>query len=440
MDLRLELFFNHAWHEAARLAIGSPAAGRVGEAKVDYEMAYFAEVGAIALADDKPLRDARALSVALPVDLADRTYPTWPPFLLDLLPQGHQRDRIADHLKLDPNAPGSDLPLLMHGAGSPVGNLRIREAREQELKRLNAAARVGVTMADILTRTDKFVEVADRFAMLASGSSGLQGNSPKIAMTMAADGLWYPDSAVEDKDARKHVIVKFARGDTAADIEILKAEAPYLAIADEFGLDVAGTAEYGDGVFVVPRFDRVAKDDHVIRYGQESFVSALDVAEFGHTDSHENYLKMLRRFSSDPLADVIEYVLRDLLNLAMGNTDNHGRNTALRKDAKDGIRLAPLFDFAPMRLSPAIVARSTKWECMREQGRDYDPDWKIVCEAAAGGELDPKAIMAALADKADFLRNLRDIGKRHRLSDDVLKRAFAHTEKMANAVTMLGQG
>ncbi|WP_425962188.1 hypothetical protein [Rhizobium nepotum] len=46
------------------------------------------------------------------------------------------------------------------------------------------------------------MEVADRFAMLASGSSGLQGEWPKVSMTQAADGLYYPDSFVTDDGDR----------------------------------------------------------------------------------------------------------------------------------------------------------------------------------------------------------------------------------------------
>ncbi len=58
------------------------------------------------------------------------------------------------------------------------------------------------------TETDLFVEVVDRFGMLASGSSGLQGEWPKVALTLAEDGLWYPDAFVDDEEARMHVIVK----------------------------------------------------------------------------------------------------------------------------------------------------------------------------------------------------------------------------------------
>jgi serine/threonine-protein kinase HipA len=294
--------------------------------------------------------------------------------------------------------------------------------------------RNGVTMRDILDRNDRFLEVADTFALLASGSSGLQGNWPKIAMTMASDGKWYPDSTVEDRDAREHVIVKFTRSNEAIDEVILRSEAAYSSIAIEFGLRVQKMSIYGSGVLVIPRFDRLVMNGEVIRYGQESFVSALGIAEFNHLDTHENYLRMLRTYSSNPLSDVTEYVLRDALNLAMGNSDNHGRNTALRKTGENEIRLSPLFDFAPMKLSPAVIVRSTKWECMKTDGRDYNPDWKIVSKAAAGQGLAAEAIMQALWQKEHLFRSLPEIGLRNGLPKDVIDRAFTAHEEIAQGI------
>jgi serine/threonine-protein kinase HipA len=166
-------------------------------------------------------------------------------------------------------------------------------------------------------------------------------------------------------------------------------------------------------------------------------ISAAGIAAFGHTDTHENYLRILRRVSADPLADVTEYVLRDVLNLAIGNTDNHGRNTALRKTADGKVRLAPLFDFAPMRIAPAVVARSTKWECMKAEGRDYNPDWEVVARVAAGDDLPSSEVLAALAEKADFVRRIPEIAAKHAVAAEVAERAFASHGEIADGLAAL---
>src|SRR5690606_38418025 len=56
------------------------------------------------------------------------------------------------------------------------------------------------------------------------------------------------------------------------------------------------------------------------------------------------------------------YLKRDLANIALGNKDNHTRNTALQRFNNGIIQLTPLFDFAPMWLHPDGIARTTPWE------------------------------------------------------------------------------
>ena len=77
---------------------------------------------------------------------------------------------------------------------------------------------------------------------------------------------------------------------------------------------------------------------------------------------------------TDPQAQVLEYLKRDVANLALGNKDNHARNTALQRDFLGGVRLTPLYDFAPMYLHPDGIARRIRWE-----GNDAgSPDWTQV--------------------------------------------------------------
>jgi serine/threonine-protein kinase HipA len=74
---------------------------------------------------------------------------------------------------------------------------------------------------------------------------------------------------------------------------------------------------------------------------------------------------------------------------------------------------------------------------MKVEGRDYNPDWKIVCEAAAGDDLPADEIVNALSRKESFIRSLPDIGRRHGLSDDVIGKAFAAHEDVADAITAM---
>jgi serine/threonine-protein kinase HipA len=437
MDLTIQIYFDKEWHDAAVVSLPNEDQGYKSPSSVGYELGYFGEFGAIPLAEDRPVRDLRAYSVAAPIDLVDRSADTWPAFLLDLIPQGRQAKRIAEYLNIPPDAPASQIKLLSRSAGSPVGNLRIKEAHTLEAERVGKMQKVGVTMDAILSRDPTFLEVANHFSMLASGSNGLQGDWPKVAMTRSADGLWYPNSMVEDGDAREFVIAKLLRSSEPTDKRILESEAGYSKVAEEFGLDVYGVNDYGDGVLIIPRFDREVADGGLVRFGQESLTSALGIAEFGARGRHETYLKLIQDVSAEPLHDTVEYILRDMLNLAMGNPDNHGRNTALRKFPDGTVRLSPLFDFAPMRIDASAIPRSTIWECMRLQNRDTNPDWREVCEAVASPAVPAEDLMEALAAKEDALRQLPEMAKRAGVPDSVIEHVIVRNEEMADGVAAL---
>lgn len=439
MRLSIETFWNGGWHAAASVTIEDEARGFTGPSIVEYDLDFFMVFAAVDRLK-KEVNDARALSVNYPVDLENRHRVTWPPFLLDLMPQGHARRKLAEHMKLDVDARVSDLPLLLRAGGNPIGNLRIAEAAEAERDRLAGVRRAGVSEDDIFGRTDYFIEVIDRFGMLASGSSGLQGEWPKVSMTLATDGLYYPDALVGDDEAVGHYIVKLLRSNDARDRLILEAEAGYSAIAEQLGLNVHGVSRYDNGVLMIPRFDRKVGEGGLLRSGQESMVSAMGVADFGHVASHEDYIGVLKRVSDDPYADIAEYVKRDIANRAMGNPDNHGRNTALTKTPDGRIALSPLFDFAPMKLGADGVVKSTRWAAMRDTHRDTNPDWTEVCHAVF--KEDDDLAVKLRREIGSFAKGLQGAPERaieQGVPTDAVKIAMRDCEAVAASVVAAGK-
>ncbi|OIQ86461.1 hypothetical protein GALL_316950 [mine drainage metagenome] len=433
--LTVQTFVDGDWQDAAVVTFEVPERGIHGATKTVYDSDYFF-THAVEDAIDADVIDRRALSVGLPVTLESTYLKTWPAWLLDLLPQGVARQRLAQDIGVRADDPSVELRLLRLAGGAPIGNVRIREAWEDEQRRLAGVDCPPLTDDDIATRSDRFSDVVTRFALLASGSKGVQGEWPKALLTRSAvDGFWYPDPFVRTQDAIEHVIVKVLQSNNHEDGLIIASEAPYLEVARQFGLDVAAPLEFANGVLKIPRFDRSVMDGMVSLHGQESLVSALGMAEFGHIGFHEDYLSVVRAVSDDPADDVVEYVLRDVLNAAMGNPDNHGRNTALTKHADGGVRLAPLFDFAPMRLSKAMVGRSTRWRCL--QGRDIEGHWDTVCDAAAFDGLPAKDIKAALLERAAFLRNLSSVAVEAGVPQEVVERACGDSTRVADAVERL---
>lgn len=438
--LTLQIHAANRWNDAATVAFADESAGRLGPTTLDYDLDY-------CLIHDPDMTGMvfghTALSVRYPLSLEWRRTTHWPAFLLDLLPQGRPRQVLAATLGLDANSPSCDAPLLRRAGGSPIGNIRVKEAWEAEQTRLLHFVPQGLTLDDICSLDERFLTLADTFAAQVSGSSGVQGAWPKVLLTQAQDGLWYPDPLVADSEARDHAIVKWIGDKHEATGLILAAEAPYLELARHFGLRCARPLLYRNGVLVVPRFDRQIQDDRVIRLGQESLTAASGITAFGHETSHESYLAVIKACCTDPATEVTEYVLRDVLNLALGNPDNHGRNTALQKTPDGSIRLTPLFDFCPMRLDPTGIRRTTTWACMRTAGgasRDLSPDWDTVCDAAAAGVMDPGQLKESLASKAATLRNLPALARTIGVPEPVIVRAMARCDEIAGTLDQLRFG
>ncbi len=150
-----------------------------------------------------------------------------------------------------------------------------------------------------------------------------------------------------------------------------------MQLAQYLGLRVhQDIALYGRTLFI-PRFDRQVHDGQVERIAQESLASLSGKAGFGVKMSHNQICKILMQCCTDPQTEIIEYLKRDIANVALGNKDNHTRNTAIQRLNDGRIQLTPLFDFAPMWMHPDGIARTTRWEKDDQGGT---PVWQSVMQ------------------------------------------------------------
>ena len=81
--------------------------------------------------------------------------------------------------------------MLKVGAGNAIGNLRVKEAAEW-LHRQPSALR-GFTQDEVAERGNTFAEYLAAHGLFLAGSSGVQGEWPKVLLTKADDGLLYLD-------------------------------------------------------------------------------------------------------------------------------------------------------------------------------------------------------------------------------------------------------
>lgn len=219
----------------------------------------------------------------------------------------------------------------------------------------------GFSLAEITQRSEEFLESLSSFGFFISGSSGVQGEWPKLLLTQAKDGLFYLDHTLADDQAVQHWLVKFSRGTDQRLNKILNQEALYVQLAQYLGLRVHQPLQLHGRTLFIPRFDRKVEEGKVQRIAQESVASFSGKAGFGVKMSHNDVIQLMQQYCTHPEIEIIEYLKRDLANVALGNKDNHTRNTAFQRLNNGIIQLSPLFDFAPMWLHPDGIARSTKW-------------------------------------------------------------------------------
>lgn len=417
--MRIDAYIAGRWHHCADLSGG--AGNRQNAVRLTYAADYAAE--------HLFARDLRAVSVRLPVDFGDRQCEEWPAFLIDLLPQGAARKR----LERTAGVALTEWDVLQRGAFNPVGNLRvIPDVIPPSL------AHRPFELAEMTQRGDEFLEYAAGVGAAVTGATDTQGEAPKFWVVQNREGLWFPDDGSCDAFAVNHALLKFPVPDAGPNAElILRTEAAYQRVARHIGLRTTEELpQFIDGALLVPRFDRRGAEGHVERLGVESLYSVTGITSAGHPLQHGQVLVELARVVTDFNTELREYVWRDLLNLALGNRDNHGRNTAILKDTDGTMQLAPLFDVGPTFLDARAITRVLRWEG-EEPGQ---LNWPAIIERVAirareaHVEIDEQLFAQALGDFRERAADLPAVMKQCGVDDLILEYRQSHVDRVLNTL------
>lgn len=417
MKLTLQLFHHRRWQDAAELEFAETERGRYGSVTMGYAGPGYA-------LDWMGHDDQYAVGMNFPVDLMT-TYRAdhWFSFLDDIMPAGASRRYWVNHLNIAHLSPAEqDFALLSKGTIAPVGNSRIKEALPEAIAG-SQLANMRFTVSDVVERDSDFMQYAQQRGAASGGATGAGGEAPKLLLRCSVDGEVWIDTAQDDlTNQDQHYLVKFPRGNrTTDDSDILRAEFFFYHELTAMGVDTIAT----DGMYLregnrypslwLPRFDVAFNNGVIERFGVESVYSLLEKspgASLNHFEVLRALVNKLERQHNvvegkqafDRQAFVIEWVKRDLLNVAFGNSDNHGRNTSLIK-RPNGISLAPVYDFAPMKADPEGVVRTTTWGSPFEEGGRFD--WMGIARQL-NDLADAEAIIEALRTLAKQLPGLRE--------------------------------
>ncbi|MEN0037310.1 MAG: HipA domain-containing protein [Cellvibrio sp.] len=417
MQLTLQTYLQGQWHDAAQLTLPEPDQGRTSESLLGYHpQAYALKY----MGRD----DLAACSLRFPVDLM-QTYRSkpWFGFLDDIMPAGASRRYWVSHLGIGHLSPGQqDAQLLARGTIAPVGNLRIKEALPV-MPASSKLAHMRFALADVVERQNDFLEYAQAMGAASGGATGAGGEAPKLLVRASvADEIWIDTWQDDATNQDQHYLVKFPRGRRSQDdCDILRAEYHYYHELHALGMDTINIASMrlleGEQYpsLWLPRFDVSFHSGRCERYGLESVYSLLAKAPgsfLNHFSVLRELIQIMRLQYSvqelgqqfDQAAFVCEWVKRDFLNVVYGNSDNHGRNTALIKRPQ-GIWLSPIYDFAPMKADPEGVTRTTTWGSPYEEAGRFD--WIAIAHALSD-LVEPEQVINELRKLAAQLSDLRE--------------------------------
>lgn len=276
---------------------------------------------------------------------------------------------------------------------------------------------MGFARQDVIDRDNTFLEYAHEQGAAIGGASGAGGEAPKLLMVQSAQGLLYPDATLGDAEVTQHWFIKFARNQGLnRDCDILRSEFMYYKALQALGIETVpaqGLAleEGRKPSLWMQRFDRKVTAQSVERFAVESVYSLAQVTEPGSDMNHVEVLALLTTLwkqagQQAQIPDLVaEYLRRDLLNKILGNSDNHGRNIAIIREV-DSLRLAPIYDLAPMVMDDAGITRTTKWS--RDVERAGQINWRAACDSL-DGIVEPDSAFERLCADAESLRALPDV-------------------------------
>lgn len=287
-------------------------------------------------ADDTATR--AILSAARDIRLT-RTDGRWPTFFQNLLPEGHNRERLARERGCTTE---DEFELLAAAGHDLMGALEVEPVPARE--GVPDAVRLWHTAMGLDVLEPGFVEwpvedAASLPGVVTKFSAVREGRRYSIRRRGAAGShiLKLPSTRHPDLVANEYAGYQLARavGLNCAEAEIISAEAA----------DLPDSLPFND-ILAVRRFDRLAggRRLHMEEFAQILGYEPRQKYGKGIFEDYSAMLRIIDRLSADPARDAQEFISRFVMFILMGNTDAHLKNWAMTYP--DGIRpvLAPLYD------------------------------------------------------------------------------------------------
>lgn len=295
-----------------------------------------------------PARPVLSLSWLTPHDedatrkrLSDRSdkiglHGTLPPWFSGLLPEGALRDLVMAEMgpgnhdqfdlltRLGADLPGAVLVTPETEAPASAGPLRLDSVQGFE-----APVPEGIVKFSLAGVQLKFAAVRDGERLTVPARAG----EGRLILKVASDR--YPGLPEAE----------YAAMTLCRSLGLAVAECRLVSGGAVEGIPAALIGE-DQQALLVDRFDRVGNGGRIHIEDAGQIVGAIGERKYTMATS-ETILNMIRRFSTDWRADVLEGIRRIVADVLIGNGDNHLKNWSFIFPDNGQIRLSPAYDIVP---------------------------------------------------------------------------------------------
>jgi serine/threonine-protein kinase HipA len=282
--------------------------------------------------------------------------------LRDAAPDGWGRRVINMRLAGNPDVELNEMAYLMNSGSDRTGALDFQESNSEYVARGGKASLEQLVKAAVLIERGE--PLPDDLAAAAGHGTSIGGARPKALLV----------------DGDRQLVAKFSS--STDDRPVVKAEAVGMMLARHVGVevpDVEVVTSAGKDVLLIDRFDRTAAG------GRRMVVSALTILGVREEEArYASYADLAQAIRFPGWADT-EHQLRELytrlvLNVVIGNTDDHLRNHAAFWNGSR-MWLTPAYDVSPQRRSTTVAThaigltsdgqRASQLRVARAAGRDF---------------------------------------------------------------------
>lgn len=262
----------------------------------------------------------------------------WPAYFQNLLPEGHNRDRLAAQRGCTPD---DEFQLLAAAGQDLMGAVEVQPTpRDEEIPNVVRHWHVAMGL-DVLE--PGFVEMPVEDATALAGAvtkfSAVQDGRRYVVKRHGEAGsyiLKLPSTRHPDLVINEHTGYQLCH---ALDLDC--AEATVISREDAELPEVVPF----DDILAVKRYDRKdGKRIHMEEFAQALRYQPATKYGVGIREDYGQMLALLNNYSTRPAQDVREFLSRLVAFILMGNTDAHLKNWALLYPDGHEPQLAPLYD------------------------------------------------------------------------------------------------